>query len=88
MCTQPYLRWSDPMALSMYGRANALGRRWWWLEAASRLGLPERALTRSLDRLTAAAEPWVDRVGDIGLDYAATARLQEMMRHRLLELRG
>lgn len=87
VCTQPYLRWSDPMALSMYGRANVLGRRW-WLEAAGRLGLPERALMRSLDRVTTTAEPWVGRVGDIGLDDEATARLQAMMRHRLAELRG
>lgn len=87
VCTQPYLSWSDPMALPMYGRANRLSRRW-WIDAASRLGLPEKALARSLDRMTSAAEPWIDRAGEIGLDDGPTTRLQEMMTRRLAELRG
>lgn len=87
VCTQPYLSWSDPMSLPMYGRANKLGRRW-WLDAAGRLGLPAKALARSLDRMTSAAEPWVDRVGEIGFDDAATTRLQTTVTHRLAELRS
>lgn len=87
LCTQPYLRWSDPMSLPMYGRANKLGRRW-WLEAAGRLGLPEKAVSRFLDRMTSAAGPWVQRVGEIGFDDVTTARLQELLARRIVELRG
>lgn len=87
VCTQPYLSWSDPMSLPMYGRANKLGRRW-WLEAAGRLGLPEKAMSRFLDRMTTAVVPWVERVGEIGFDDATAARLQEMLIRRLAELQG
>jgi len=87
LCTQPYASWSDPMALDLYGRAAKLGRRW-WLEAAARLGLPERAVTRSLDRICAAAEPWVYRVGEIGLDDPTTDRLAALLRARRAELAG
>ncbi|MCO7218506.1 type II toxin-antitoxin system HipA family toxin [Klenkia sp. PcliD-1-E] len=85
LCTQPYASWSDPMALDLYGRAGKLGRRW-WLDAAARFGLPERAITRSLDRIVAAAEPWIDLVGEIGFDGPTTERLAGLIRARRAEL--
>ena len=87
LCTQPYTGWTDPMAVPLYGRANRLGRRW-WLDAAQRWGLPERVVHRSLDRIVTAVEPWIDRVGDIGFDDAATARLADLLRTRRAELTG
>jgi serine/threonine-protein kinase HipA len=85
--TQPYLTWSDPMSLPMYGRANKLGRRW-WLDAAGRLGLAERAVSRLLDRMTAAAAPWAEKVEEIGFDDATTERLAALIAERIEELRS
>lgn len=87
LSTQPYLGWRDPMALPMYGRANRLTRRW-WLDAAVRLGLPERAVARALDRIIAASELWLDRLPDIGLDERATSRLRGLISARRDELAG
>ena len=85
--TQPYLAWRVPMALPMYGRANRLTRRW-WLDAAQRLGLPERAMARVLDRIVTRSAPWLDRLGDIGFDDRTTTRLQDLIDARRLELAG
>lgn len=85
--TQPYLGWDDPMALPMYGRANRLTRRW-WLDAAARLGLTERALGRVLDRLVDTSLPWLDRVREIGFDESATERLRALIASRRDELAG
>ena len=87
LCTQPYAGWADPMAVPLYGRANRLGRRW-WLDAAQRWGLPERAVARSLDRIAAAVLPWADRVGEIGFDDATYDRLAALLRERAGELTG
>lgn len=87
LCTQPYAGWADPMAVPLYGRANRLGRRW-WLDAAQRWGLPERAVARSLDRIAAAVLPWADRVGEIGFDDATSDRLAALLRERAGELTG
>jgi serine/threonine-protein kinase HipA len=87
MSTQPYLGWRDPMALPMYGRANRLSRRW-WLDAAVRLGLPERAIARALDRIVALSGPWLDRLPEIGLDERATTRLRDLISARRDELAG
>jgi len=85
--TQPYLGWHDPMALPLYGRANRLGRRW-WIDAAKRLGLPEKALSRALDRIVDASLPWLDRLGDIGFDAPTTDRLRDVIDGRRGELAG
>lgn len=87
LTTQPYLGWRDPMALPLYGRANRLPRRW-WLDAAARLGLPERAIGNRLRRMVAAARPWVDRLAEIGFDEPTTARLRTLLGVRLDELAG
>lgn len=85
--TQPYLSWQHPMSLPMYGRANNLTRRW-WLDAATRLGLTERAMTRALDRIVAASGPWQDRVHEIGFGEPTTDRLRQLIATRRGELAG
>lgn len=64
LSTQPYLGWRDPMALRLYGRDNRLGLLW-WLEATPRLGIPERAMSRSIARIVDAAQPWLDSGDEI-----------------------
>jgi serine/threonine-protein kinase HipA len=83
--TQPYLGWQDPMSLPMYGRANRLARRW-WLDAAERLGLAERAMTRSLDRIVAATRSGLVRLPEIGYDDPTTERLSKLISQRCDEL--
>ena len=83
--TQPYAGWRDPMSLPMYGRANRLTRRW-WLDAAQRLGLPERAIARVLDRLVAVTRSQLDRLDEIGLDERTTERLGELISARCDEI--
>ena len=83
--TQPYLSWRDPMSLPMYGRANRLTRRW-WLDAAQRLGLPERAMTRPLDRIVEGCRSGLDRLPDIGFDEPTTDRLRDLIAGRCAEL--
>jgi serine/threonine-protein kinase HipA len=85
--TQPYLGWQDPMSLPMYGRANRLARRW-WLDAASRLGLAERAMSRALDRIVAATRSGLDGLDEIGFDQPVTDRLRELITARCDELAG
>ncbi len=85
ICTQPYLSWRDPMALTLYGRANRLTRSH-LLAAGERLGLTERALTARLDRMCDKAGSWVDRVEEIGLEAKATRQLEGMLVARLAEL--
>lgn len=85
LSTQPYLNWRDPMSLPLYGRASRLTRRW-WSDAASRLGLPQRAMSRSLDRIVESSGEWQNRVREIGLDDVATARLAKLIVSRRLEL--
>nr|WP_309546043.1 HipA domain-containing protein [Nocardia farcinica] len=85
LTTQPYLSWKDPMALALYGRNARLGHRW-WMEAAERLGVPRRALARSLARISEAAQPWIGRLGEIGFDEAWTRRLAELIEQRRQEL--
>ncbi len=85
--TQPYLGWQDPMSLPMYGRANRLTRRW-WLDAAQRLGLAERAMTRSLDRIVTGGRSGLERLHEIGFDEQTTNRLRELIAQRCTELAG
>jgi serine/threonine-protein kinase HipA len=87
LSTQPYTGWRDPMAMPMYGRANRLTRRW-WLDAAQRLGLAERALSRALDRLVAVTRAHLDRVAEIGFDEPTTDRLRALISARCDELAG
>lgn len=85
LSTQPYLGWRDPMALRLYGRDNRLALRW-WLEAAPRLGIPERAVRRSIRRIVEAAEPHLGRLTEIGFDEPTTSRLRALIASRMREL--
>ncbi|WP_225732005.1 MULTISPECIES: type II toxin-antitoxin system HipA family toxin [unclassified Nocardia] len=85
LSTQPYLSWNDPMALQLYGRDRKLAYRW-WSEAATRLGVPTRAINRSLTRIVRAAEPWIDRIPEIGFDEKTTQHLATLIAERRKEL--
>ncbi len=86
LCTQPYTRWRDPMALNLYGRANRLTRAD-FVSAGDRLGLRPRAVTRMIDAIVAAAQDWPDRCGEIGFDDRQTELLAQMLRKRTDSLR-
>ena len=86
LCTQPYTRWRDPMALNLYGRANRL-KRADFLDAGERLGLRPRAIARMIDVIVEAAEDWPDKCGEIGFDDRQTTLLEKMLRTRIDSLR-
>ena len=86
LCTQPYARWRDPMALNLYGRANRLTRAN-FVDAGERLGLRPRATTRMIDAIVDAAQDWPDTCGKIGFDERQTKRLAQLLRSRIESLR-
>jgi serine/threonine-protein kinase HipA len=86
LCTQPYTRWRDPMALNLYGRANRLSRPD-FVRAGERLGLRPRAITRMIDAVVDAAQDWPDKCGEIGFDDRQTGLLAQMVRTRIDSLR-
>ncbi|HET9892054.1 MAG TPA: type II toxin-antitoxin system HipA family toxin [Mycobacterium sp.] len=86
LCTQPYMRWRDPMALNLYGRANRFARGD-FVDAGERLGLRPRAITRMIDAIIDAAHDWPDKCGEIGFDERQTKLLAQMLRRRIDSLR-
>jgi serine/threonine-protein kinase HipA len=86
LCTQPYTRWRDPMALNLYGRANRLTRSY-FVEAGERLGLRLRAITRMIDAIVDSAQDWPAKCGEIGFDDRQTRLLARMLRARIESLR-
>lgn len=86
LCTQPYTRWRDPMALNLYGRANRLTRAD-FVGAGERLGLRPRATTRMIDAIVDAAQDWPDKCGEIGFDERQTKLLTQMLSKRMDSLR-
>jgi serine/threonine-protein kinase HipA len=86
LCTQPYMRWRDPMALNLYGRANRLTRAD-FVGAGERLGLRPRATTSMVDAVADAARDWPDRCGEIGFEERQTKLLAQMLRTRIESLR-
>jgi serine/threonine-protein kinase HipA len=86
LCTQPYMRWRDPMALNLYGRANRLTRLH-FVDAGERLGLRPRATMRMIDSIVERARDWPDRCGAIGFDDRQTELLAQMLRHRIESLK-
>lgn len=82
LCTQPYTQWKDPMALTLFGRANRLSRSD-FVDAGQRLGLRERATAGLIDSLLEAAAAWPDRCHEIGFDDRQTDRLSRMLRDRI-----
>jgi serine/threonine-protein kinase HipA len=85
LSTQPYAGWSDPMALTLYGKANRLTRAQ-FVEAAGRLGVRERAASRMIDSIVDAAEEWPDRCEEIGFDTRQTELLTDILRSRITTL--
>jgi serine/threonine-protein kinase HipA len=85
LCTQPYASWSDPMALSFYGRANRWTRGH-FVESAGRLGMPERATLRILDDVCAGVRSGIDEVDTIGFDDKQTRQLKRLLDERCTEL--
>ncbi len=86
LCTQPYARWQDPMALNLFGRANRLTRAD-FVDAGERLGLRPRATTRMIEAIVDAAQDWPDKCGEIGFDDRQTKLLAQMLRARIDSLR-
>lgn len=86
LCTQPYMRWRDPMALNLYGRANRLTRAD-FVSAGERLGLRTRAITRMIDAIVDAAQDWPDKCGEIGFMDRQTTLLAKMLHTRIDSLR-
>ncbi|MDT5184737.1 MAG: serine/threonine-protein kinase HipA [Mycobacterium sp.] len=86
LTTQPYAGWKDPMALTLYGRANKLNRTH-FMDAAVRLGLRERATSRMIDSIVDAAGEWPDRCEEIGFTDRQTELLTDMLRSRIETLK-
>jgi serine/threonine-protein kinase HipA len=86
LTTQPYTGWKDPMALTLYGRANRLNRNF-FIEAATRLGLRERATATLIDTIVEAALPWSDRCAEVGFSARQTELLGNMLRSRIETLK-
>jgi serine/threonine-protein kinase HipA len=86
LTTQPYAGWKDPMALTLYGRANNLNRAH-FMEAAAHLGLRERATSRMIDSIVDAAGEWPNRCEEIGFTDRQTELLTDMLRARLETLK-
>jgi serine/threonine-protein kinase HipA len=74
------------MALTLYGRASKLTRRN-FIEAATRMGLRERAPSRMIDSIVDAAEAWADRCHEIGFTARQTKLLTNMLRSRIATLK-
>jgi serine/threonine-protein kinase HipA len=86
LCTQPYAKWEDPMALTLYGRANRLSRAD-FVTAGERLGLRSRATENMLDALVDAATPWPSRCEQIGFTLRQTELLADMLHARISSLK-
>jgi serine/threonine-protein kinase HipA len=86
LTTQPYAGWKDPMALTLYGRANELNRHY-FIEAASRMGIRERASSRMIDSIIDAAGAWVDRCDEIGFTARQTELLTKLLHSRIATLK-
>jgi len=86
LTTQPYTGWKDPMALDFYGRANRLNRDF-FIEAATRLGLRERATATLIDTIVDRAQPWSERCTEIGFSPRQTESLSNMLRSRIATLK-
>ena len=73
----------DPrMALKMDGKDDRW-RRKSFVAFFGRYDIPEKAVSRSLDRICDASPPWIDRLPEIGFDEAMTERVRkEILRRR------
>lgn len=87
LCTQPYTGWNDPMALTLFGRANKLNRAD-FLDAGEHLGLRSRATAAMIDTLVDAASVWPQRCSQIGFDDRKTELLAHMLEGRIDSLKA
>lgn len=85
LSTAPY-GLDDRLALHMDGRTGRLRGRD-LARFAESFSVPSRLLRRKLGEMCDAADQWVDRVGEIGLEERAAARLARLMRSRAGEIR-
>nr|WP_308014405.1 MULTISPECIES: HipA domain-containing protein [unclassified Rhodococcus (in: high G+C Gram-positive bacteria)] len=85
LCTQPYMSWNDPMALTFYGRNNRWAREH-VLDGSARHTLPRKAVIRVLDDVCAGVRAAAGDVGSIGFDDKTTTRLQAFLEDRCAEL--
>lgn len=85
LCTQPYAGWRDPMALTLYGRANRLTRQH-FIDSGERLGVRPRATAAMIDTVIDGAQPWPERCGEIGFDDRQSELLAQLLRTRIKSL--
>ncbi|MGE6756813.1 type II toxin-antitoxin system HipA family toxin [Corallococcus interemptor] len=75
------------MALKFEGRDDNL-RRAHFIAFGERYGVNAKAVSVMLDKLCASAEPWLERLEEIGFDARKTDFLRRTMHKRLGELRA
>ncbi len=85
LSTAPYNLY-DRLALPMDGRDNRI-RGKDLVRFAKTWEVPTQLVQRKLENMLQRAEPWPERVGEIGLAASATERLVRTMRSRMEELR-
>lgn len=85
LCTQPYMGWNDPMALTFYGRNNRWSRAH-IVDSAARHSLPRKAVERVLDDVCAGVRAAIPHVESIGFDSKTSDRLQALLADRCDEL--
>ncbi|MBI3185252.1 MAG: HipA domain-containing protein [Myxococcales bacterium] len=73
------------MALKLEGRDDGLTGRY-FLAFGARLGVKEPAVQKLLEDLYERSEPWIERIGEIGLAERKTEDLRRLMRKRREEL--
>ncbi|KQU36558.1 MULTISPECIES: type II toxin-antitoxin system HipA family toxin [unclassified Rhodococcus (in: high G+C Gram-positive bacteria)] len=85
LCTQPYMGWNDPMALTFYGRNNKWSRDH-IVDGAARHRLPRKAVERVLDDVCAGVRAATSDVESIGFDDKTTSRMTRFISARCDEL--
>jgi len=85
LSTAPYNLY-DRLALPVDGRDNRI-RGKDLVRFAETWEVPAQLVRRKLDVMLQRAEPWTERVGEIGLAASATKRLVRTMRSRMEELK-
>lgn len=86
LSTAPY-GLDDRLALHVDGRDNRI-RGKDLVRFAETWEIPSRLIRRKLENMLQRAEPWLERVGEIGFPDAATERLARTMRSRMGELKN
>jgi serine/threonine-protein kinase HipA len=86
LSTLPYKELDQHMALSIQGKNDNL-RRGEFIDFGRIYGIGEVAAGRMIGDLCDLAEPWIERVVEIGFDPHATELLQSEMAKRIAKLR-